>query len=60
MLNREIFDTLLEVRVLLKRWRWEYSWIRPHSFLGYRPLAPEAILTGKLSLIDFSIRVTPV
>jgi len=49
LLNREIFDTLLEVRVLLERWRWEYNWIRPHSSLGYRPPAPEAILAGKLS-----------
>jgi transposase InsO family protein len=50
LLNREIFDTLLEVRVLLERWRWEYNCKRPHSSLGYRPPAPEAFLAENLSL----------
>ena len=50
LLNREIFDTLLEVRVLLERWRWEYNWIRPHSSLGYKPPAPEAILSKKVTI----------
>ena len=49
LLNREIFDTLLEVRVLLERWRWEYNYNRPHSSLGYRPPAPEAFLVEKVS-----------
>ncbi|MDP8254263.1 MAG: integrase core domain-containing protein, partial [Candidatus Alcyoniella australis] len=31
-------------QVLLKRWRREYNTFRPHSSLGYRPPAPEAIL----------------
>ena len=43
LLNREIFDTLLEAKVLIERWRREYNTIRPHSSLGYRPPAPEAI-----------------
>jgi len=30
---------------LLEQWRREYNQIRPHSTLGYRPPAPEAILT---------------
>jgi putative transposase len=42
LLNGEIFDTLLEAKVLLERWRREYNTIRPHSALGYRPPAPEA------------------
>jgi len=42
LLNREIFDTLLEAKVLIERWRREYNTIRPHSALGYRPPAPEA------------------
>jgi len=42
LLNREIFDTLLEAQVLVERWRHEYNTIRPHSSLGYRPPAPEA------------------
>jgi hypothetical protein len=34
LLNREIFDTLLEVRVLLERWHWEYNCCRPNSSLS--------------------------
>ena len=44
LLNREIFDTLHEAKVLADRYRWEYNTIRPHSSLGYRPPAPEACL----------------
>jgi len=43
LLNRELFDTLLEAQVLFERWRHEYNTFRPHSALGYRPLAPEAV-----------------
>jgi len=50
LLNREIFDTLLEARVLLESWRGHYNRIRPHSSLGYKPPAPEVIMTEKLSL----------
>ncbi len=42
-LNRELFDTLLEAQVLVERWRHEYNTFRPHTALGYRPPAPEAI-----------------
>jgi len=44
LLNGEIFDTLLEAKVLIERWRREYNTIRPHSALGYIPPAPEARL----------------
>ncbi len=44
LLEREIFYTLAEARVLIERWRHEYNTIRPQSALGYRPPAPEAIL----------------
>lgn len=44
LLNREIFDTLYEAKVLIDRWRRHYNHVRPHSSLGYRPPAPEAIL----------------
>ena len=50
VLNREIFDTLLEAKVLVERWRREYNHIRPHSALGYHPPAPEAILPADRSL----------
>jgi putative transposase len=43
LLNREIFETLLEARILIEEWRREYNQVRPHSSLGYRPPAPEAI-----------------
>lgn len=43
LLNGEIFYTLLEAKVLVERWRCEYNTVRPHSALGYRPPAPEAI-----------------
>ena len=43
LLNREIFTTLLEAKVLIENWRREYNQFRPHSSLGYRPPAPEAI-----------------
>jgi putative transposase len=45
LLNREIFTTLEEAKVLIEQWRREYNQVRPHSALGYRPPAPEVILT---------------
>jgi transposase InsO family protein len=42
LLEREAFDTLLEAKVLIERWRQHYNTIRPHSALGCRPPAPEA------------------
>jgi len=43
VLKREIFFTLTEAKVLIEQWRREYNTIRPHSSLGYRPPAPQAI-----------------
>ena len=43
LLDREVFYTLLEVRVLTERYRRTYNQVRPHSSLGYRPPAPEAL-----------------
>jgi transposase InsO family protein len=42
LLNREIFYTLAEAKILIDQWRKEYNQIRPHSALHYRPPAPEA------------------
>lgn len=42
LLNLEIFDTLVEAKVLIEGWRREYNTIRPHSSLGYVPPAPES------------------
>jgi putative transposase len=44
LLNREIFMTLFEAKVLIEQWRREYNHVRPHSSLGYRPPAPEVIV----------------
>jgi transposase InsO family protein len=44
LLDRELFDTLLEAKVLIERWRRAYNTVRPHSSLRYRPPAPEAIV----------------
>jgi putative transposase len=41
LLNGEIFDTVVEARVLTELWRNHYNTKRPHSSLGYRPPAPE-------------------
>jgi putative transposase len=46
LLNGEIFYTLREAKVLIERWREHYNRVRPHSALGYRPPAPEAILVS--------------
>jgi len=43
LLDGEIFYTLQEAKVIVGRWRREYNTIRPHSSLGYRPPAPEAL-----------------
>ena len=44
LLEREVFDTLYEAKVLIERWRVQYNTVRPHSSLGYKPPAPEAWL----------------
>lgn len=49
LLNREVFDTLAEAQVLIGQWRQEYNQFRPHSALGYRPPAPEALLMPALT-----------
>jgi putative transposase len=46
LLNREIFTTIEEAKVLISQWRREYNQVRPHSAKNYQPPAPEAILTG--------------
>jgi putative transposase len=43
LLDREVFYTLLEARVLIEGWRPGYNHVRPYSALGYRSPAPEAI-----------------
>lgn len=44
LLNTEIFYTLVEAKLLIENWRQHYNHIRPHSSLGYKPPAPEALM----------------
>ena len=44
LLNGEIFYTLKEAQIIIEQWRCHYNTNRPHSALGYRPPAPEAIV----------------
>jgi putative transposase len=43
LLNGEIFNTMTEARIIIEEWRQHYNTVRPHSSLGWRPPAPEAI-----------------
>jgi putative transposase len=45
LLNGEIFYTLREAQVVIEQWRQHYNRVRPHSALGYRPPAPETMVT---------------
>jgi transposase InsO family protein len=42
LVDREVFDKLLEAKVLIGRWRKADNTVRPHSSMGYRPPAPES------------------
>jgi transposase InsO family protein len=44
LLNCEIFYSLAEAKVIIEAWRRYYNTERPHSSLGYKPPAPEAII----------------
>ena len=46
LLAREQFDTLLEAKVLIERWRRHYNTVRPHGSLGYRPPARSSHITS--------------
>ncbi|NOE24865.1 IS3 family transposase [Ruegeria sp. HKCCD6157] len=45
LLNGEIFYSLREAQILIEQWRRHYNTKRPHSALGYRPPAPETIIS---------------
>jgi putative transposase len=36
---------LEEAKVVIEGWRRHYNTVRPHSSLGYKPPAPEAVLS---------------
>jgi transposase InsO family protein len=50
-LNRELFRSVAEARVIVESWRVEYNERRPHSALGY--LTPEERLPGTGNLVKF-------
>ncbi len=54
LLDREIFYTLTEAQILIERWRRQYNTVRPHSALGYRPPAPDAIMPVALGSLEMS------
>ena len=43
LLNVGIFYMLKETKVLVEHWQVHYNLVRPHSSLGYRPPASQAI-----------------
>jgi transposase InsO family protein len=45
LLDGEIFYSLAEARIVVETWRGQYNAVRPHSSLGYRPPAPEVLVT---------------
>lgn len=56
LLNGEIFETLLEAKVLIERWRRNYNTKRPHSALGYRaPAAPAAVLPPCFATLNMAV-----
>jgi len=63
-LNRELFGSLLEARIILEGWRNEYNNLRPHSSLGYKTPAEYARgasdteLQSAYGLLPFSIAKT--
>jgi transposase InsO family protein len=59
LLNRELSYTLTEAQVLTEWWRQEYNHLRPHSALGYRPPAPEAIAPPPLCARPIALPAMP-
>ena len=48
-LNVELFNDLREARILIEGWRCHYNTVRPHTSLGYKPPAPETVLSANLA-----------
>ncbi len=58
LLDRDIFYTLTEAQILIERWRQEYNTVRPHSALGYRPPAPEAVKPAAIGGLTMSFALS--
>jgi putative transposase len=50
LLDRDIFSTRQDARILIEGWRQRSTTVRPHCALGDRPPAPEAVALPPLSL----------
>ena len=48
-LNVELFNTLMEAKVIIEHWRHQYNTIRPHASLQYKPPAPETVCPADLA-----------
>jgi transposase InsO family protein len=59
LLDREIFYSLEDVRVMVENWRVHYNTVRPHSALGYRPPSPKAIAPPAWLLGSAMLRLPP-
>jgi len=46
LLNREVFESLAEAKVIIENWRQDYNENRPHSSLGYESPGPFAAACG--------------
>ena len=57
--NREIFYTIEKAKVLNEQWRRHYNTVRPHSALGCRSPATEAILILSSRLAYSPVRQPP-
>ena len=50
---------LAEAKVLIEAWRRHYNTVRPHSSLGYRPPAPEAVPSPVLPSGSATLHLRP-
>lgn len=58
LLDREIFYTLTEAKILIERWRREYNTTRPHSALDSCPPAPEAVTRVPVGGLNMSFALS--
>jgi hypothetical protein len=56
----EVFDTMLEAKVVIERGRVLYNTVRQYNSLGYRPPAPETIVPWTTSLGASLLAPTPI
>ena len=59
LLNGEIFCSLREAQIVIEQWRRHYNQQRPHSSLGYKPPAPEAVIPRPPALPSPLVRAAP-